>query len=101
MSKLPERARIGMRLAEGIERENKARSRPTYRGRVEVIFNRVPKSKMTRYSPGFCSICQDYYNVITKDHARMHGFDSPDEMAKSDICRPICGRFEKEKKNES
>lgn len=95
---MPERARIALHLAEGIERENLASRKPNYRGNVNVVFNQNEKRPKTRWTPGFCSICQDYYSVITYDHARMHGFNTPDEMAKSDICRPICGHFEKREK---
>lgn len=53
--------------------------------------------KRTRWTPGYCKLCHEPFEIITKDHAAKHGFKSPDEMAKSDIVRPIHLRSKKEK----
>ena len=44
---------------------------------------------LTRWTPGYCKICRAGYEVITCDHAQKHGFKTPEEMAKSDIVKPL------------
>ena len=47
---------------------------------------------LTRWTPGYCKLCRAGYEVITCDHAKKHGFSTPEEMAKSDIVKPLGGR---------
>lgn len=47
---------------------------------------------LTRWTPGYCKLCRAGYEVITCAHAKKHGFKTPEEMAQSDIVKPLGGR---------
>lgn len=71
------RRSIGLVKADIIDRANRRRGKRT---------RSLPYSKKrTRWVPGFCTICKEPYEFITHEHAKLHGFASPNEMAKSDI----------------
>lgn len=74
------RRSIGLVKADIIDRANR---------RHEKRMWSLPYSnKRTRWVPGICTICKEPYGFITHEHAKLHGFASPNEMAKSDIVCP-------------
>lgn len=50
-----------------------------YNGRRPII---VRSRKHSRWSSGVCKMCGEFFEMITFDHAAMHGFKNPTEMAK-------------------
>ena len=58
---------------------------------IEIQENRKKKpplvlrqKKHTRWNRGFCKMCQEPFEYISQDHAKMHGFRNADDMAMSD-----------------
>ena len=60
--------------------------------RQVIVSGFTNKGHLSRWTPGYCKICRAGYEVITCDHAKKHGFSTPEEMAKSDIVKPLGGR---------
>ena len=48
--------------------------------------------RITSEHIGYCKLCRAGYEVITCEHAKKHGFKTPEEMAQSDIVKPLGGR---------
>ena len=38
--------------------------------------------QITRWASGFCAKCNESFYMITYAHAELHGYDSPDRMAR-------------------
>lgn len=68
-------------IADVVARDN------VHKGKLDSPYTH-PK-KRSRWTPGYCTLCREAFQMITKDHAAKHGFKSPDDMAKSDIVRPL------------
>ena len=41
----------------------------------------------TRWMKGLCSICGEWCEMITQEHAHRHGFKNADEMARAGIVK--------------
>ena len=64
---------------------NKIESRPK---KPEALATITRKTKNhTRWTPGICSICGEWCEMITQKHAHGHGFKNADEMAKAGIVK--------------
>lgn len=68
---------VGMELRGIIDADNNRR-RP---------LTMEPNRKPSRWHSGTCSICGEWSEFITQEHAHRHGFKSPEEMAKSGCMR--------------
>lgn len=45
--------------------------------------NKVSRpQKKSRWRSGVCKLCNEYFECITFAHAELHGYKTPDEMAK-------------------
>ena len=67
--------KISAMQCEMIERDNCSRKKKS------VV---IASKKRSRWQSGICKIGGEYFDCITQDHARKHGFKSADEMAQSD-----------------
>lgn len=45
------------------------------------------KKKVSRWNSGVCSICGEWVECITQEHAKKHGFKNADEMAQKGIVK--------------
>ena len=43
---------------------------------------RINPRKKSRWRSGVCKLCNEYFECITFAHAELHGYKTPDEMAK-------------------
>lgn len=75
MSQDTKTRKIAATVCEMIERDRKNR------GKQPIL---LPVKKRSRWQSGICKICGEYFDCITNEHARRHGFKNADEMAKSD-----------------
>ena len=81
---IPESMAKGIRRChtESCERIERGEEKPS------KLANITMKTKHpTRYHRGICSICGEWCEMITKEHAHRHGFESADAMAKAGIVR--------------
>ena len=43
--------------------------------------------KPSKFRCGICSICGEWVEMITQDHAHRHGFKNADEMARAGVVK--------------
>lgn len=67
------RAEVAMEKFEQIDKANQNRDKRP------LSFK---KKHYSRWSPGVCRECGKYFEMITQDHARKHGYQNADDMAK-------------------
>ncbi len=88
--KKPRHMHIPYMMAKGIRRChevscNKIESRPQ---KPEALAGVRRKTKHhTRWTPGVCSICGEWCDMITQEHAHRHGFQDADEMAQAGVVK--------------
>jgi hypothetical protein len=64
---------------------NKIEGRPQ---KPEALASIRRKTKHhTRWTPGICSICGEWCDMITQEHAHSHGFKNADAMARAGIVK--------------
>ena len=68
------RAQVALEKMAMIDRDN------THKKSPPLHFKNKEKS---RWSAGVCLECGEYFEIITQDHAKSHGYKNADDMAKN------------------
>ena len=54
---------------------------------VSKLDHSVKQKRKTRWDSGVCSLCGQWVDMITQEHAHRHGFKNADDMARAGIIK--------------